>query len=232
MAKHIPFKIYRKGQTVKDGELKAQFGDRYREVLAERLKQLPKKGKERPSFTVLADLPETKGEYDRMQQKRYTTTVDSLIADAFSEIEELANEMREAFDNTPESLQGSGAGEQRGEAADALESLHGDQPDVPDICTEIQVYFLPSKDTSSRSKRASAVQDMLSSAAGEIRSYIENYEEDEGEEKDQKKGEEKGQKEGEEKKDAPDMDELESLADKLEEIGEEVANVTFPGMYG
>jgi hypothetical protein len=223
MAKHVQFKIYRKGQTVKDGELKAQFGDRYREVLAERLKQLPKKGKERPSFTVLADLPETKGEYDRMQQKRYTTTVDSLIADAFSEIEELGNEMREAFDNTPESLQGSGAGEQRGEAADALESLHGDQPDVPDICTEMQVYFLPSKDTSSRSKRASAVQDMLSSAAGEIRSYIENYEEEE---------KEKGQKEGEEKKDAPDMDELESLADKLEEIGEEVANVTFPGMYG
>lgn len=225
--KHVPFKIYRKGQEVTDAALKAQFGDRYREVLGERLKQHPKKGKERPKYTVQADLPDTKGEYDRMQQKQFTTTVEALISDAFSEIESLAEEMREAFENTPESLQGSGAGEARGEAADNLESLHSDQPDIPDICTEIEVYFLPAKDTSSRAKRASAVQDMLSSAAGEIRSFIENYEEDEEEGKEVKEGEE-----GEEKKDAPDMDELESLADKLEEIGEEVGGITFPGMYG
>ena len=221
--KHVPFKIYRKGQTVKDGELKNQFGDRYREVLGERLKQLPRKGKERPTFTVEADLPDTKGEYDRMQQKRFTTTVEALISDAFSEIESLGEEMREAFENTPKSLQGSGAGEARGEAADTLESLHSDQPDIPDICTEIEVYFLPPKDTSSRAKRASAAQDMLSSASGEIRSFIENYEE---EEEEGKEGEEK------EKKEAPDLDELESLADKLDEIGDEVGGVTFPGMYG
>jgi len=211
------FKVYRKGQEVTEAALKSQFGDRYLDVLGAKLKQLPKVGKTRPKYTVQEDLPPTKGEYDRMRQKRFTTSVDSLISDAFGEIESLADEMREAFDNTPESLQGSGAGEARGEAADTLENLHGDQPDVPEVCAEMSCVFIPSKDLGSRPKRASGVQDMLTTAAGEIRQYIEDKQEEE---------------EGKKDEDKTDFSELEELADKCEEIGEEVGGVSFPGMYG
>lgn len=61
--------------------------------------------------------------------ERELTIVDA-VSEAFGEISSLAEEMREAFDNTPESLQSSGVGEARGEAADNLENIS--EPDVPD----------------------------------------------------------------------------------------------------
>ena len=63
-----------------------------------------------------------------------STTVGDAISTAFGIIEDLATEMRDAYDNTPESLQSSGVGEARGEAADALEGI-SEVDDVPEqVC--------------------------------------------------------------------------------------------------
>jgi len=65
--------------------------------------------------------------------KKYTErkmSLEEAVSTAFAEIESLGEEMREAYDNTPESLQQSGVGELRGAAADALEYIN--EVDVPD----------------------------------------------------------------------------------------------------
>jgi hypothetical protein len=56
-------------------------------------------------------------------------TIEDAISEALGEITTLAEEMREAFDNMPESLQSSAVGEARSEAADNLENIS--EPDVP-----------------------------------------------------------------------------------------------------
>src|SRR5512135_2985576 len=81
------------------------------------------------------------------------TTVGDAISTAYSIIEDLAAEMRDAYDNTPESLQSSAVGEARGEAADTLEGI--DQPDVPKKLSELPLEFklIPLKRHASRSDR-------------------------------------------------------------------------------
>lgn len=60
-------------------------------------------------------------------------TIEDAVSEAHGELVSLGEEMREAYDNTPESLQESPVGEARGEAADALENIS--EPEVP---TELQ----------------------------------------------------------------------------------------------
>jgi len=87
------------------------------------------------------------------QPESITTTVAEAITTAFSTIEELAEEMRKAYDNTPESLQNSGAGEARGEAADALEGI--EEPEAPGSIQDLAVVVsqLPLKRKASRGDR-------------------------------------------------------------------------------
>lgn len=54
-----------------------------------------------------------------------------------SEIEELATDERDAFENMPESLQDSDRGQQSSAAADALESADSDVQSIIDSLTEI-----------------------------------------------------------------------------------------------
>jgi hypothetical protein len=71
------------------------------------------------------------------------TTVGAAIDDAFSALETLGGEMRDAYDNTPESLQQSDVGNMRDEAANVLEGLS--QPDVPQ-----KLYDIPCSYTEDR----------------------------------------------------------------------------------
>ena len=91
----------------------------------------------------------------KREPRPINTTVADAISTAFGVITELAEEMREAFDNTPESLQSSGAGEARGEAADALEQIS--EPDVPEGLGDLPVTFslLPLPRKASRADRLS-----------------------------------------------------------------------------
>ena len=71
--------------------------------------------------------------------KRQTTIVNA-INEALNVFQELGEEMREAFDNTPENLQQSAAGEAREAAADALESIS--EPSFPKELEEEQVILM------------------------------------------------------------------------------------------
>lgn len=145
------------------------------------------------------------------------TTIEGAVSDAMSEIQSLADEMREAFDNTPESLQNDGVGAARGEAADNLENIQ--EPDVP---TELQgekftfkyneVQLAPSK---MRNRSRAGRRDDACSGLYHLIEFLESLEEDE--------------------KDIYSKEEVEAAANFKEEVQtliDEAEAVEFPGMYG
>lgn len=166
-------------------------------------------------FKIKKNMP-TKEEYINLKSAKYTTTVESLIIDGYSEIESLAGEMREWYDNMPEGFQQGDNGSRVDEAANTLENLG--QPDLAEIMAEIKTVYYPALDADSRSARASEAGDMLLSAASAIQEYVsENKPEDE---------------EAKETESQIDWDDLESVAQQCEDDGNEVQGVEFPGMYG
>lgn len=146
---------------------------------------------------------------------KYEGTVAGAVNDAFNVIEELAGEMREAYDSTPESLQSSGVGEARGEAADTLEQIS--EPDVPGDIAEVAVTFeyLPPK---RRASRADRLADGLQSAAHAIEALEALVEE---------KLPNDGDKIGE-----LDADDVRAVIDEIQGMIDEAEGVSFPGMYG
>lgn len=112
-----------------------------------------------------------------MAKKLKTTTQKLTIADAvssaFSDLQELGEEMREAFDNTPESLQQGDVGQRREAAADALESIS--EVDVPEKFADVEIEVsLISDRKMSRPKRRDNAVAMLQAVTG----YLEGLDED------------------------------------------------------
>lgn len=132
-------------------------------------------------------------------------SVADAVSEAWGELEELGQEMREAFENTPESLQSGGVGEARGEAADALENLT--EPDVPEKLGALEITFsqMPLKKKSSRADR----RDQAVNTLDAVVTFLDDEEACEGEE-----------------------DERNQLRDEIENLKDEAESVEFPGMYG
>jgi len=148
------------------------------------------------------------------QHTNVTTTLGDLLSDAQSELEELGNEMRDAFDNTPEGLQKSPIGEARESAADMLEAL--EMPDLPENIASIGYIYshLPLKKKASRSDRRNAAVDKVATVIG----YL-------GDLRDVEDGLE------ENKKNNDRIEELETLIEELESYQSDAESVEFPGMY-
>lgn len=138
-----------------------------------------------------------------------TLTIADAISEAMGEIQSLAEEMREAYDNTPESLQQSGVGEARGEAADNLENVN--EPDVPAEIEKIEVKwsYFPLKARASRRER----RDEAVSTLNVVMEHLDEIINDDKEEQEQR-------------------DAAESLRDDIDNVISEVESVEFPGMYG
>ena len=138
------------------------------------------------------------------------STIGDAVSDAIGEIQALAEEMREAYDNTPESLQSSGVGEARGEAADNLEQI--EEPDVPEELKDIPVEILdpkPRKRGYSRASRRDQSVYILDVVIDALNTHI----------------------------DAPDVsqdikDTAETFRDDLENVKDNAECVEFPGMFG
>jgi hypothetical protein len=95
------------------------------------------------------------------------------------------------------------------------------------MMSEIEVYHLPSLDTSSRAKRAAEAASILSSVAGACHDYVsENRPEPKDDEEDDSEDSETQQF------DDSDYDEVDSIADQCENDSGEVEAVDFPSMYG
>lgn len=132
-------------------------------------------------------------------------TIADIISEAFGELQGLGEEMREAFDNTPENLQNSGVGEARGQAADDLENLT--EPDVPESLgtKEFTVQEMPLKMNASRSNRRDAATGLLEQAISFLNDLeLENE----------------------------PAQERDDLVGEIENLVEEAQNVEFPGMFG
>jgi len=159
-------------------------------------------------------------EYQQLKQKRFTSSASELMSEAYSEVTSLAEEMREWYDNLTEGLQQTDRGTRVEEAANTLEGIS--EQDSTDLMNEVEVYHLPSLDTSSRSKRAAEAASLLQSVAAACHDYVSEH---------------RGEAKTEDSDDSgtsyedSDYDELDSIADQCENDAGEVEGVEFPGMY-
>lgn len=206
--------MFRAGEIVGVAKLKSTYDSYVLQVLGDKIVCLPTqmtqgaKGRRRlpAKYRVKEDLP-TREEYTALKHERFTTTVDALLEDGYGEIEQLASEVRDWFDNLGDNLQQSDKGQCLDEAASSLENI--DKPEIPEKAAEIQIVFLPSFDLGSRAKRASEAADMIRSAGTAIHEWLGDNDINEG-----------------------DLyDELTELADQCESHADEVEAVEFPGMY-
>lgn len=148
---------------------------------------------------------------------KYTTKkakLADMVSEAFGEITALGEEMREAFDNTPESLQQSGVGERRGEAADNLENIS--EVDVPESLGSEEIeYSVPDRTPAqlrklSRTNRRDDAEALLSYVIGHLQEKVVD----------------------DDKRTQDLRDEASSLIDDLENAKGELEAVEFPGMFG
>ncbi len=149
-------------------KLKNQFGPHAPRVLGDNdfLDGVEKQKKgERTKYVVKKPLP-TKEEYEVLFRKRFTSTVEDLVADAFSEFESLASEMQDWYDNLPESFQNGDKGSQLQDAQSALEDLQ--VPDVADFAKKIEVLHVPMLKCTSRADRCSEAVSMLRDVIEEL----------------------------------------------------------------
>lgn len=151
-------------------------------------------------------------------------SVGDAVSEVWSELQSLAEEMREAYDNTPESLQQGGVGEMRGECADNLEAL--DEPDVPDWATGLSVtvsHRNPArpKKRPSRAYRRDQASGMLDAVVSDLRALAD----------DEAELDKLARENPDRSRDDLESD-LGDLADALESLRDEADAIDFPGMYG
>lgn len=209
-------------ETITHAKLIKTYGRGAYQVLRNHLSQMPRKKKEHRKYEIIKPLPAVDSdEYQNDRKKTFTTTVESLVSEAFSIVEELASEMREICDNTPENLQQTDVYQRREEAADALEYI--EQPEIPEDFLELEIFYIPSENSSSRRDRASEAEGMLREAAEALRDKAEELRETHGE---SEVDEPETQVENEQ------ADEIDEAAQRIDEAADAICDVEFPGMFG
>jgi len=201
--------MLRTGEEVGIAKLRKLYDPHVFQVLRGRFEELPRQRKQQRRYKVRQDTP-TKEEYLRMKAEHFSTTVETLMADAYGEITSLAEEMREWHDNMPENLQDGDVGSRVSEAADSLENV--DEQSYPEELPEIKTVFYPSIDCSSRSDRACEAASQLRSAAEVMREWLEE----------------------EDQATLPEDDRtaISQLADEIEGHADDLEAVEFPTMFG
>jgi phosphopantothenate synthetase len=136
-------------------------------------------------------------------------TIADAVSEAFGDLSMLGDEMREAFDNTPENLQGSAVGQAREEAADNLEQLS--EPSVPDslAAIEVEIPRWERKRSPSRPVRRDDIVAILDAVIQALDEIVDD--------------EEKSQEL---------KDDAETLRDEIDNEKSMAEDVQFPGMFG
>lgn len=204
-------------------------------VVSDRIQQLETKRKQSESgktrrqpaeFKIIKPMP-TVAEYAELKRVHYTTTADSLMADAYAEIADLGQEMRDWFDNLNEGLQATEKAERVDEAASNLENI--EQQEATDLMKKIEVFHLPMLGGNSRGHRAAAAANILKAVAVAITDYCQQHRED-SKPKVKMKVKLKAKPKKPSVEDS-DFEELESISSQCEDDACEVENVEFPGMF-
>ena len=207
---HSGADMFRVDEEVGVAKLRKTYDGYANSVLGIYLEELPREKRKQRRFKVIKEDMPTVEEYQRMKANRYRTNVEAIIDEAYSEVECLAEEMRDRYDNMPENLQGGDVGCRVEEAADGLEGI--DRVDYPQDLDEIDIVFLPSLKLNSRSDRACEAGSQLREAADGVRQWMDD--EDQADISDDKKSI------------------FEDFAQELENHADELESIEFPGMYG
>lgn len=145
----------------------------------------------------------------KSEQKEYT--LEDLLSEARSELEELGEAVRESYDNMPEGLQGSAIGEARDEAANTLEGL--DSPEVPAAYAgnKIIYHWFPSR------KKNPSKRDLLDAILDKVETVLTTLQEkhDELDEAD------------DDKKDQDKIDELANAIEEIERLKDDCDGIEF-----
>lgn len=142
---------------------------------------------------------------------------EEAVSDAFSTIEELADECQEVVDNAPPGLDQTQRIQTLGETADTLSS-NLDQPEAPDFFNEKlgEVTFVTmerkARSGPSRSSRRDYATSCLDAVIGVVNDLIDA--------------------DGDDALTDEQKTEAEEYRDALEEVKDEWDGVEFPGMYG
>jgi len=194
------------GAEVTVVKLSKTYGRHWNEVLGGYLKRQPTErnegGRRKPArYIIVHELP-TVEEFRVLLNKKFTYRVSDLVASVFCDVESLADELTEWYDNMPEGFQNSSKGEELQEAIDTLSGI--DQVEVPEEYAEVEIISLPMYPTSRRERAEEAI-DCLRTVAEAIQDYIDQSTDDV-------------------ELDGSIIVDLNNAADTLEEV-------QFPGMY-
>lgn len=186
------------GSVITPLSLTKEYDGYASQLLGKYLQTQDRKRGQRRKYSIVAPLP-TKEEYEAIKKKRFTITVESLVSDAFADLQSLGDDLNDAVDNLPENLQNSEKAEQKREAADACHNVS--EIEVPNSLKDVEILHLPGLDLDSRSDQASEAASKLRSVIAYLEDFID-------------------QEEDKEKKSEADdlMTELESAADDIEAI--------------
>ena len=168
---------------------------------------LPRESRKTPPTYRIAQPVPSLTQFALMKQTRYTVTVEDLLGEVSSGIEELGSELRSWHDNLPDGLNASSKADEIDEAATTLENIS-----VPELNSSesVQVFFLPGFDLDSRPKRAAEIGQMISAITGAL--------------EDQKCILEQ------ENPGSEDIQEIETFVSELENAASELEGVSFPSM--
>ena len=202
-------KAFRVGKDYPGQSITRTYDGYVWEVLKGHFERLPRAKGQRTTFKIVAALPE-KAEYLQLKERHFTQTLDALVDDAYGIVEELHEELQEAYENMPWALQGGPVGEARQEAATELETISGDQPELPDFLASVRLVHYPPLHQTSRHDRAGGAADMLQAAVKAVEDY---------------------RKSGVKLKKA-DAKALDEFAAQLEDHATQIGDVDFPGMFG
>ena len=174
------------------------------DVLSGRLSPAERRAGGVRKYVVTAPLP-TKELYERLRDEIYTKTVETLLDDAYSALEELGNEVREVYDNMPESLQGGMRGCYLDEAATTCEEVAAERPELPACLKGLKIRSLPVLHSGSRRGRADVVGAILSDIAEAVRAATVSE---------------------------TDRGDVASFLDTIDDHESRVSDIHFPGMFG
>lgn len=218
--------MFRIGDIVGQIKLKNTYDDYVFKVIGDLLERqkdtrvASARGKTRranATYKIKQKMP-TLEEYAELKKKRFTVSAADLMSEAYGEIQSLAEEMREWYDNAGDNLQQGDKFQTISDSADALENI-SEQDSVTLMTEEVEVYYLPSLKVTSRADRASEAAAQLHAVSEALIEFCDEHDE-------------KADPKNEKKDVAYAYQELRDIADQCEEDAGTVENVEFPGMYG
>jgi len=186
--------------TITIRKLKSQYGAHAVDVLDDWLEELPRKEKTLTTYRIAKPLP-TAEEFKELQTAKFTTSVEHLVSSAFSEFEDLANELSDWYDSLPDNFQSGDKGCAIDEAQCTLSNLS--MPDLKDNIGCLRVVHLPLTEITSRASRRDDAVERLASVVAVLRDVS----------------------------DATISNDCQILIEELENAISEAEEVEFPGMY-